>query len=201
MIWKYAASEPRTVRLFIIDGILGTTDLSQTLKVFGQSKHPGVVHACRESREAAMENYEKCSVTVISGVDGLLDLDTIYVNFAVDRFLLQVPGAPTFDHWVFGASDFTFNFIPGHVKQIQKLQMETTALEDTGLWMSIILWDLVERSNVANVWFTNIDWAGNHSMIPTFEAARRLEENHLEESCAMEVQKKTGLLLPELEFH
>jgi hypothetical protein len=201
MIWKYAASDPRAVRLFIIDGTLGTTDLTQTLKVSGQSKHPGIVHACRESREAATEIYEQCSVTVISNIDGLLDRVMIYVNFAVDRFLFQVPGAPTFDHWVFGARDFTFNFTPGHVKQVRNLQMATSALEDRSVWMSIILWNLLERSNIANVRFTNIDWAGKYSMIPTLEVSRCLEENYWEECCAMEIQKKTGILLPELEFH
>jgi hypothetical protein len=201
MVWKYAASEPRIVRLFIIDGTLGTTDPSQTLKVSGQSKHPAIVHACKESREAAMEMYEKCFVTVVSNVDGLLDRDTIYVNFAVDRFLFQGSKASTVGHCGFGASIFTFNFAPGHVKQIQNLQMEARSIEDRGLWMKTPLWNHLERSNIASVWLTNIDLARKDSMIPTFEAARCLEEKYWQECCVMEILKEVGILLPELEFH
>lgn len=174
MIWKYAASEPRTVRLFTIDGTLGTTDPSQTLKVSGQSKHPGIFQACRESRKVAMEIYEKCSVTVISNIDGLLDRDTIYVNFAVDRFFFQMSTAPTVDHGGLGARDPTLNFTPGHFKQIQHLQMELSA----GLWIDRTLWNLIGCSNIASVWFTNFDWAKNHPVIPSFETVQCLEENY-----------------------
>lgn len=148
-----------------------------------------------------MELYEKCSVTVISNIDGLLDRDTIYVNFAVDRFLFQVSKASTVDHCGFGAHNSTFNFTPGHFKQIQNLQMELRASEGRVLWMNRTLWNLLECSNIASVWFTNIDWAKNHPMIPNFETVRCLEENYWKDCCVMEMLKKAGLLLPELEFH
>ena len=144
-----------------------------------------------------MEIYEKCSVTVISNIDGLLDRDTIYVNFAVDRFFFQMSTAPTVDHGGLGARDSTLNFTPGHFKQIQQLQMELSA----GLWIDRTLWNLIGCSNIASVWFTKIDWARNHSMTPNFRIVRCLEENYWDNCCLMEMLKKAGLLLPELEFH
>jgi hypothetical protein len=195
MIWKYAASAPRSVRLFTIDGTLGTTDPSQTLKVTGQSKHPGIVHVCSESREAAMKIYERCSVTVISNVDGLLDRDTIYVNFAVDRFVFLVSQEPTV-----GFRARNFNFTSGHVKQIKNLEIEMRVSEGRGLWNQT-LWNYFKCSNIASVWFTKIDWARNHSMTPNFRIVRCLEENYWNDCEIMEILKRIGVLLPELKFH
>ena len=77
-----------------------------------------------------MEIYERCSVTVISNVDGLLDRDTIYVNFAVDRFVFLVSKEPTV-----GFRARNFNFTPGHVKQIKNLEIEMRVSEEgRGLW-------------------------------------------------------------------
>jgi len=61
MIWCVAALEPRRIKLLVRGG--NQAAISENLDVAGQQRHPGILHACRESRAVGLKVYEKCSVS------------------------------------------------------------------------------------------------------------------------------------------
>ncbi|KAE9365513.1 hypothetical protein N431DRAFT_430989 [Stipitochalara longipes BDJ] len=130
MIWEQATFEPRTIKLFRLDGQL---DPEKTSYVEGQLKHPGIVHACRESRRVASEVYEKCQEEsrgcgMRPSIIG--KRNTVFVNFAIDRFLFVVSGGAQLAH---NEAFPDFNFMQTTVRKIQHLEMEVPSSAPDGL--------------------------------------------------------------------
>lgn len=53
MIWEYDASETRTVKLLVIGKQAGGQ--AETMQVAEQTRHPGILYACRESRAVGLK--------------------------------------------------------------------------------------------------------------------------------------------------
>jgi hypothetical protein len=90
MIWSQVACEPRTINIFRLDEDCA----SQSSNVEGQTRHPGILHACRESRKEALKHYEEHYRFCRNGLghgEEKLSRNLIFINFHVDRFLLVVP--------------------------------------------------------------------------------------------------------------
>lgn len=190
MIWVLAASEPRTIKLFGTDG---PADPAHTSTITGQTKHPGMVHACRESREVAMMFYERCS-TVVRATGRINVRNSVYVNFTIDTFLFQVPS--DLDAGYSPVSPL--NFTPGHIEKIQHIEVESSSYKDvTNRWMHRIIWILLENAKVSRIRFTFIDWlrAYCHSSVLECLEIHQLQRYYV----------KLGLKEPDspplLEFH
>ncbi|KAN0089587.1 hypothetical protein V8E51_019847 [Hyaloscypha variabilis] len=83
-IWFLASCEPRTIKLFFVENHLkGWMD---KMAVPGQTRHLGIVHACHESRQAALKHYEICDAYGFGRQGGAVGFNTIYVNFSIDPF-------------------------------------------------------------------------------------------------------------------
>jgi hypothetical protein len=94
-IWTYAAEEPRTIILQqVLDGSnprehFLSDETFWSSAVTGQTRHPGIMQVCRESRQRGAKFYEKCYEVAqgcCKGVEG----NAIFINFSIDGFELHL---------------------------------------------------------------------------------------------------------------
>jgi hypothetical protein len=59
-IWKYAAFEPRVIKVLVDAKQVELVGGPWNSNVEGQIRHPGIMQACRESRQEGRRYYERC---------------------------------------------------------------------------------------------------------------------------------------------
>jgi hypothetical protein len=149
MIWHYASNEPRAINIFRHDG---THKPSPSWQVEGQTRHPGIVHACRESRTVALKHYRKYEK--ISNRSSIRKQGhVIFVNFTVDRFLLAVPETTTLRVALSHADIDGFNFAPPAVHKIQHFEIKFlgNGISNISIWHLLFTRYMLLLHNVATL--------------------------------------------------
>jgi hypothetical protein len=89
MIWECVATEPRTVKLLVVEKHAGGR--AETMQVVGQTRHPGILYVFRESRAVGLKINEECMALESGRNGGPVGSKTVFVSFPVDRFVFEVP--------------------------------------------------------------------------------------------------------------
>ncbi|KAE9365515.1 hypothetical protein N431DRAFT_473564 [Stipitochalara longipes BDJ] len=198
MIWAIAASEPRMVKLIVGKG--SRADTARILDVPGQSRHPAMIHTCRESRAVGLKAYN--SVAGFSRRP--VGRGTDFVNFAVDRFRLQIPSG----HSRPMTHIQEFNFSLEEIRKIQHVDVVPFFGASDSYYFNFQLFHdsklLLENANIASVRFTywNKNSAARGPINSVYEAKACLETNMAHSAF---VKNFSPLLpktaLPKMEFH
>jgi hypothetical protein len=196
MIWEYAASEPRTVKLFVIEKQAGGQ--AETMQVAGQTKHPGILYACRESRAVGLKAYEECVTLESSRNGGPVGSKTVFVNFSVDRFIFEVPTLHRFAVCYSKIPDF--NFKRESIRRIQHIEIlrPKDAIYDQMFYRNLRL--LLGIAKVVSVRLTIFDRHSKHPNPSVDEAKDCLDSISTFQRC-IQCRIKMTNLLPKLEFH
>ncbi|KAN0089585.1 hypothetical protein V8E51_019845 [Hyaloscypha variabilis] len=207
MIWKHAAFESRTIKLFRLDG---RSDPAKTSVVEGQQRHPGIVHASRNSRAVALKVYTKCQENPRQELtrQSIMGMgNVVFVNFSTDRFLFVVPPNSWLGYNIFEFNTLSdFNFMQPIVRDIKHLEINihpenenATRLEK---YSQLIHMMAVQKiAPLLSIRFTFIDFFSSAETALAITAKNCLMKNRMYKSYAETGAFMSKYGLPALEFH
>jgi hypothetical protein len=156
-IWRLAAFVSRDVKLWTVK--CGRT----SSRIPGQTQHPGIVQASNESRTHALKYYTRLEEKCPQLRDGSEDTNdrfrnTLFVNFAVDRFFYDMGWSYRIDG---------FNIDPVHLDLLKHCarRIELTKYAGENFSLDFMIWmvfdTLCEFKNLKELTLVCSDWASN----------------------------------------
>ncbi|KAH7372131.1 hypothetical protein BKA64DRAFT_649336 [Cadophora sp. MPI-SDFR-AT-0126] len=155
-IWTLAAFEPRYIKLIELDRQSPSFNQTWDSRVPGQTKHPGIIGACRESKAVASKHYKRCyeKAQLAAGKKPIswseipkvelkqakkVAMSTngkyLYVNFACDIFLVEK--FPATEHLHTSEHIYDYNFKHFQLQWVQRVQQ--VYKEDVGMSFPLLL--------------------------------------------------------------
>lgn len=206
MIWAQAAHEPRTVNIFR----LNEDCASHSSVVEEQTTHPGIVHACSESRKEALKHYQEHSQMrrlEYQHETDFLCRRSVFINFSVDIFLLAVPITITFSAALGYSRFFAFNLPIDAIRNINNIEVEfhgsgNRSSFPTSFVLTRFLSMFDRDARLASVQVTFSDatwWYGMEKQSFVLNDMRRQRTTEEYRKHVSEDVRK-GLVMPELQF-
>ena len=155
MIWAQAAYERRRINILR----LNEDCARQSLEVEGQRTHPGIIHACSESRKEALQHYQQHSqLCRIGHQDGknILHRRIVFMNKKADTIILAIPMTIRLSAAQTYLNLSAFNLRPEAIRDIKNMEFQIGSIRSTAteLILNRFLPLLHKEARVANIKFT-----------------------------------------------